>query len=195
MNDVWKWYTNTFRSRVSAKGGEPLEIINMTRWSEKDICGRLLKSEEKDEWYVLKLEAYDEKTDRMLCSEVLNKKRYMAQKKLLDFSIFYANYHQRPTDLKGKLYTKLKTYTEYPRDNEGNLLFEKIIAYTDTADDGSDYLCTIIAGVYNKELYILDIVYTKESMEKTEELVAQALFEIIPLSIGFIKVQTNSQEY
>lgn len=149
----------------------------MTRWSEKDLCGRLLNSEEKDEWYVLKLEAYDEKTDRMLCSDILNKKRYMAQKSLLDSSIFNANYHQRPLDLKGKLYTRFKTYTQYPRDEEGNLLFEKIVAYTDTADEGDDYLCTIIAGLYNNELYVLDVIYTKESMEITEGLVAEALFE------------------
>lgn len=177
LNEIWKWYTNTFRSRVSAKGGEPLEIINMTRWSEKDICGRLLKSKEKDEWYILKLEACDEKTGRMLCSDILNRKRYLDQKNLLDTSIFYANYHQKPRDLQGKLYTKLKTYTHYPRDEEGNLLFEKIVAYTDTADEGDDYLCTIIAGIYNKELYVLDVVYTKEGMEKTEEMVAQALYE------------------
>lgn len=177
LNKVWRWYTNTFRSRVSAKGGEPIEIVNMTRWSEKDICGRLLKSAEKDEWYVLKLEACDEKTGRMLCSDILNRKRYLAQKELLDSSIFYANYHQKPRDLEGKLYTRFRTYTHYPRDEEGNLLFEKIVAYTDTADDGSDYLCTIIAGSYGKELYILDIVYTKASMEETEELVAKALFE------------------
>ena len=39
LDRVWNFLTGTFMSRVSAEGGEPLEILNMTRWAGKDPCG------------------------------------------------------------------------------------------------------------------------------------------------------------
>ena len=55
--------------------------------------------------------------------------------------------------------------------------FDEIKSYTDTADTGQDYLCSLIYGVKNKEAYILDVIYTKEPMEITEPLVARHLYE------------------
>ena len=40
---------------------------------------------------------------------------------------------------------------------------------------GSDYLCSVCYGIYDKEAYILDVVYTKEPMEITEPKVAEML--------------------
>lgn len=174
---IWNWYANTFRSRVSAEGGEPIEILNMTRWAEGDLCGRILESSEADEWYVLKMEAYDEKTDKMLCERMLNKKRYLSQKSILDLSIFMANYHQQPVNILGKLYTSFKTYEDVPRDSSGNPLFTGIYSYCDTADEGDDFLCDFVWGDYNGEAYILDTLFTKESMEVTEEKNAVMLLE------------------
>ncbi len=175
LEKLWNWYTNTFRSRVSAKDGEPFEIVNMTRWADGDICGKLLESSEAREWYVLKFEAYDEKTNKMLCERLLSKKRYHEQKNILDISIFMANYHQQPINQLGKLYSAFKTYEQVPADNNGNPLFTGIYAYTDTADEGSDYLATFIWGDYNKEAYILDVLYTQKPNEVTEPILAQML--------------------
>ena len=48
--------------------------------------------------------------------------------------------------------------------------------YTDTADEGDDYLCSIAYAVDADGLiYILDAVYSREPMEVTENLVAQML--------------------
>src|SRR5699024_1588267 len=38
-------------------------------------------------------------------------------------------------------------------------------------------LCSITAGEYNGELYVLDILYTKEAMEKTEPLTVDMLVQ------------------
>ena len=45
--------------------------------------------------------------------------------------------------------------------------------FTDTADTGTDYLCSINYKVKDKTAYILDIVFTDEPMEETENQVAE----------------------
>lgn len=70
LEEQWSWYTDTFLSRIEEGG---LQIVNMTRWSTKDLCGRLLSSDDGDEWYVFCRQAYDEATGMMLCEELLSK--------------------------------------------------------------------------------------------------------------------------
>lgn len=112
----------------------------------------------------------------MLCDEILSYKSYLSKTRAMGEEIASANYQQEPIDLKGRLYSSIKTYEHLPCDDEGNLLFTAIKNYTDTADEGDDYLCSITYGEYNKEAYILDILYTKDAMEITEPQVAKILF-------------------
>ena len=119
----------------------------------------------------------NKETHEMLCSEVLSYESAMDKKSAMGADIFSANYQQEPIDMVGRLYSKLKTYDKLPVDDKGGLLFTGIHSYGDTADEGADYLCNIIYGIYNKEAYVLDIIYTQEPMEITEELVAKALYE------------------
>ena len=82
-----------------------------------------------------------------------------------------ANYQQEPIDTKGRLYSGFKTYDSLPKS------FDRIASYTDTADTGSDYLCSINYGVYHGEAYVLDVLYTKDAMEITEPATARLLFD------------------
>src|SRR5699024_954543 len=84
---------------------------------------------------------------------------------------------------------RFKTYGDVPKDSNGNMLFTSIKSYCDTADEGSDYLCNIIYGVYNKEAYVLDVYYTKEPMEVTEEEVAKKLYEH---AVNIADVESNN---
>lgn len=86
-----------------------------------------------------------------------------------------ANYQQIPIDLKGCLYSNIKTYEHIPTGADGSPLFTQIKNYTDTADTGEDWLASITYGIYDKEAYILDVVYSKASMEYTEPAVAEML--------------------
>lgn len=175
LEKIWQWYTGTFLSRVSAKNGEPLEIIVMTRWAKCDLCGKILGSTEAAKWYIIRYMAYDNITDEMLCPSLLSKERYKTLKSLMVPEILEANYNQAPIDIKGRLYSSLKTYTEIPHDEKGNVLFTKVANYTDTADEGDDFLCSICYGVYQGEAYVLDVIYTKDPMEITEPAVAEML--------------------
>jgi predicted phage terminase large subunit-like protein len=175
LETIWTWYTGTFMSRAEQ---DSIEIVNMTRWAKGDVCGRILSNEtESKEWFIFLLEAYYEKEDQYLCPALLGEERYKQLKRNVEPSIFEANYHQKPVDVKGRLYQGFKTYDNLPHDEEGNLLIEGIIDYTDTADTGNDFLASIVAGVYKGQAYVLDVLYTKEAMETTEPQTAKLLFD------------------
>lgn len=173
----WDWFTNTMLSRLE-EGGKI--IIIMTRWASGDLAGRALdyyKEQGIKVKHISMKALVDKEKKQMLCPEVLSYRSYINKVKAMGEDIASANYQQEPIDLKGKLYSNLKTYKTIPKDDKANSLFTGIHSYCDTADEGSDYLCNIIYGIYNKEAYVLDVIYTQEPMEVTEDKVAKALFE------------------
>lgn len=166
----WEWFTNTMLSRLE-EGGKL--IIIMTRWHSEDLAGKALSKLPESGYSVkhISMRTYDEETDTMLCEDVLSKESYFRKVKAMGADIASANYQQEPIDIKGRLYSEFKTYTDKPA-------FKRISAYTDTADTGKDYLASYIYGeTMDKEAYILDILFTKEPMEVTEPLLARKLVE------------------
>lgn len=183
----WDWFTNTMLSRLE-EGGKI--IIIMTRWATGDLAGRALGhfKEERKKVRLLTMKALQD-DGTMLCPDILSRKSYDMKVRAMGEDIASANYQQIPIDIKGKLYSSFKTYTELPKDASGNPLFSGIYAYCDSADQGADYLCNIIWGVYNKEAYILDVIYTKEPMEITEPAVAKALFSC---QVNKARIESNN---
>lgn len=171
----WDWFTNTMLSRLE-EGGKI--IIVMTRWATGDLAGRALEhfADEKKKVRLLTMKALQE-DGTMLCEDILSRESYDMRVRAMGEDIASANYQQIPIDIKGKLYSSFKTYERLPADASGNPLFTGIYAYCDTADEGDDYLCNIIFGEYQKEAYVLDVIYTKEPAEVTERQVAKALFD------------------
>ena len=163
------WFTNTMLSRT--ENGFKLIII-MTRWCNDDLAGFVLANYD-DVIHINYKAVQDDGT--MLCADILSREDFDLKTKNMNKDIIAANYQQEPIDVKGRLYTKIKTYTDIPKDDKGNVLFKYILNYTDTADEGSDFLCSICYGMYNDEYYILDILYTKDAMEITEPATAQML--------------------
>lgn len=173
LEKQWDWFTQTMLSRLE-EGGKT--IIIMTRWASGDLAGRALehyKEEGKKVKHIIMKALQDDGT--MLCDEILSLKSYKSKVRAMGPEIASANYQQEPIDLKGRLYTNIKTYNKLPVDSQGNFLFTEIRNYTDTADTGEDYLCSICYGVYNKEAYVMDLIYTKDPMEVTEPAVAKML--------------------
>lgn len=166
----WDWFTNTMLSRLE-EGGKI--ILIMTRWASNDLAGMALehfKGEKKSVRHVL-MKALQE-DGSMLCPAVLSKDSYDMKVRAMGIDIASANYQQEPIDVKGRLYSKFKTYDgELPQ-------FKEIKNYTDTADTGADYLCSINYGVtFSNEAYILNVLYTKDGMEVTEPATAKLLHE------------------
>jgi predicted phage terminase large subunit-like protein len=171
----WDWFTNTMLSRLE-EGGKI--IIIMTRWHSNDLAGKILDwcQKENKRYRHISMKAIQE-DNSMLCSDILSYESAMTKKSVMGADIFSANYQQEPIDLKGRLYTSFKTYDKLPRDENGNPLYSAIRNYTDTADTGEDYLCSIDYVEYNKEAYIINVLYTQEGMEKTETATAKMLYE------------------
>lgn len=173
--EQWRWFTDTMLSRLE-QGGKILII--MTRWATNDLAGRA-----QEHFQGLGLEVvnvkYKAKNDdgTMLCDDILNDETYDIKRQTMSDDIFFANYQQEPIDIKGRLYSSFKTYEDIPRDKSGHSLFESIKSYTDTADEGSDYLCSIVYGVYQHEAYVLDVLYTQKPMETTEPATAKMFIE------------------
>lgn len=175
LEQHWTWFTDTMLSRLE-EGGKI--IIVMTRWHSLDLAGRIIdhyKSKGQPAKTVIYKAVQDDGS--MLCPEILSKESYEEKTQLMGLDIASANYQQQPIDIKGRLYTSFKTYSELPKDANGKLVFSKIQNYTDTADTGDDYLCSINYGVYNGEAYVLDVLYTKEGMEITEPATAKMLYD------------------
>ena len=162
LNKQISWFTDTMLSRT--ENGFKLIII-MTRWAKRDLAGYILEN------YTCRHINYKavQEDGSMLCDEILNKEDYNFKTKSMSKEIVEANYQQEPIDIKGRLYTQFKTYKELPEN------YKYILNYTDTADTGDDYLCSIDYLVVGEDYYIIDIICTKDSMEITEPMVAKML--------------------
>ena len=163
------WFNNTMMSRTET--GFKIIVI-MTRWASNDLAGFILQNF-TDVIHINYKAVQDDGT--MLCEDILSREDFDLKTKNMNKDIILANYQQEPIDIKGRLYSSFKTYTDIPRDETGKPLFSYIMNYTDTADTGADYLCSICYGVYGDSYYILDVLYTKDAMEITEPETAKML--------------------
>ena len=177
------WFTDTMLSRT--ENGFKLIII-MTRWSSEDLAGFIL--ENYNNVIHINYKAVQENGE-MLCPEILSKADYQLKTKNMNKDIVAANYQQEPIDIKGRLYSSIKTYSEIPKDSSGKPLFKYILNYTDTADTGGDYLCSICYGMYDTSYYVLDVLYTKEAMEITEPATAEMLTRN---NVGSALIESNN---
>ncbi len=164
----WRWFTDTMLSRLE-DGGEEFAptakvIVIMTRWANGDLAGRIEKEFTSEKLCVLRYKALD--NGKMLCEDILSRSAYEERIRLTSPEIVSANYDQEPMDIKGRLYSDFGEYDEVPQG--------EVLSYTDTADTGSDYLCSIIFTYSGGYAYVLDVLYTRESMEITEKLVAES---------------------
>lgn len=204
---AWKWYTTVVRTRLH---NDSQEIIVFTRWHEDDLIGRLEKSGEKiirvEKWsdidnvprdaYVqlnfpaLKVGPPTELDPRSpmeaLWEEKHSKESLMAQR-ALDPIEFECLYQGDPGSAEGRLYGEFKTYTE--KSEYGT--FVRRGCYVDTADKGTDYLCSICYDIYlspntifNEKTrrfepilfaLVTDVLYTQDPTEVTEVMVPQQI--------------------
>lgn len=176
LENHWTWFTNTMLSRLEKNGKL---VIIATRWNTKDLSGRAIdhyKAIGMPYTLITKKALQDDGT--MLCDEVLDRQAYDLIVKTMGREIVEANYNQNPIDLVGRLYNLgFQTYKDLPKDDKGNCLIEEVCAYIDTADQGSDYLCCIIYGLFRGQAYVYDVYFTQEGMEITEPEVAKRLVE------------------
>lgn len=170
------WFNNTMLSRTET--GFKILII-MTRWASNDLAGYILENYSNVRH--INYQAV-QKNGLMLCKDILNKEDFEFKTKNTNKDIVYANYQQEPIDIKNRLYSKFKTYEKLPP-------VHYVMNYTDTADEGNDFLCSINYQMYNDEYYILNVIYTQEPMEVTEPAVAEMLTKD---NVGNANIESNN---
>jgi hypothetical protein len=79
--------------------------------------------------------------------------------------------------------SKHKYYEEMP------IQFDCVLSYIDAADEGSDYLCMITAGVSGNKLYILDIVFSDSNTDVTIPLCVSSAKNN---KVSHIRVESNA---
>ncbi len=170
--EVKKSHFNYLKNTLSSRAlPGALWIVCLTRWATDDLAGKLLEKY-PDACYVLELTALTEDSPNGVstCEDLFPTEDLQDKRNTLDTHIWGANYMQKPVDLQGGLYGTFKTY-----DVVDNDLFERCINYTDTADEGADFLCSISGGQIGRYGYVTDVYYTDQPMEVTEPETARRL--------------------
>lgn len=170
-NRVNKRFETTIRTRVNSRR-TPIVII-MQRLHEEDLCGYLMRAE-PDEWVVLSLPALSKDKNgnfvslwpfKMTVEELLKIRK-------LDQYVFDTQYQQDPTPIEGLMYRPFKLYEVIPHTS-----YYKRKNYTDTADDGADYLCSIDYLETEIGNFVLNVLYTDKNMEYTETATSEMVTE------------------
>jgi predicted phage terminase large subunit-like protein len=187
IDNLWNWYTSTHLSRLE-KGCPEIHIA--TRWSKKDPIGRL--TDEYSETYrddvkVICIPALDEHGNSF-CEEIKSTEEYHNLRKITESFIWEAEFMQNPIESKGLLYP-VEELKRFSMDDIKTKECDGKIGFTDVADKGSDYLCSLIGRKFGEYTYITDVVFTQEGVEITEPLVAQM---IIDTECNIMKVESNA---
>lgn len=158
-------FETTIRNRVNSRN-TPIIII-MQRLHEHDLCG-YLQEIEPEEWEVVSMPCItDEGKALWEFKHTLEELQRLQQ---TNSFVFETQYMQNPKPIEGLMYGEFQEYDTIP-------LYARAVKknYTDTADTGSDYFCSICYEEHSDAMYVTDIIYTKKSMEYTEQAMAQML--------------------
>lgn len=165
-------FENTIRNRTNSRS-TPIIII-MQRLHEHDLCG-YLQEIEPDGWTVLSMPAIQKDADGKEYALWPMKHTLEELYKMREINplIFDTQYMQDPTPREGLMYEGFKTYKpeELP---VGNRALQKW-NYTDTADTGTDFLCSICFINTPEYIYVTDVLFTDAPMEVTEPKQANML--------------------
>lgn len=177
------WYDTVAETRLH---NDSQQLIVFTRWHEQDLAGRLLEQQgtydperNPNGWVVVIYQAikegspteYDPRED----GEALWPERHNLDKlnaiRLRNPHVFASLYQQKPKPLEGLMYEHaFKEYEILPATRR-----KKVKNYTDTADTGEDFLCSITYLETEIGNFVLDVLYTAKPMEYTEPKTAEML--------------------
>ncbi len=161
----WSWLNNTMLSRT--EGDDWKVYVFMTRWALGDLAGRIIEAFGE----LVEVITYTavQPDGSMLCPSILSRADYDLKTQEMNPEIVAANYNQEPIDVTGRLYGE---FIEYERLPEGRFRKRN---YTDTADKGSDYLCSVNYIEDGTDVYVTDVYMSDAGMEITEPAVAELL--------------------
>lgn len=165
-------FENTIRNRTNSRN-TPIIII-MQRLHEHDLCG-YLQEVEPDKWTVLSLPViqHDEEGNEYALWPAKHTLEELYHMRQINPLVFDTQYMQDPTPREGLMYSDFKTYVpeQLPSGHNGMQRWN----YTDTADTGADFHCSICFINTPEFVYVTDVLFTDAPMEVTEPKQAEML--------------------
>jgi len=151
FDDAWDWYTGGPRQRLQPGG---TIILVMTRWSEKDLTGQLMRAQMKDpladQWELIEF-PMEMPSGEPCWPEFWSQKDLTAVKASIPLSKWNAQYQQNPTSEESSI-LKREWWNRWDRDHIPQL--EYVIQSYDTAfskRETADYSAITTWGVFYPE--------------------------------------------
>ena len=166
LEKLWGQYTTDLRQR---KIGDCVELHIATRWSVRDVIGRLEQmygENGKSKFIVIPaLNENDESNFDYPIEAGFTTKFYHDQREIMDDASWRALYMNQPIEREGLLYSEseLRRYFELP-DGEP----DAILSVCDTKDKGTDYCVMPIVYQYGQDYYVEDVVCDNSNPEIVE---------------------------
>lgn len=178
-DSVQDWYDTVLKTRLH---NNSQQLLVFTRWHEEDLAGYLLRTE-PEEWEVVIFEAL--KTSRINSPDDPRRKgealwpEQLTRQKLEKIRakneiVFESLYQQNPTPKEGLLLPagELKRFS---LDQINNTKPDGIVSVCDVADEGDDSLCHPVGYLYGQDVYIVDVIFSRDPIEATQPQVAAML--------------------
>jgi predicted phage terminase large subunit-like protein len=150
-DQIYDWYTSGPRQRLQPNGAI---VILMTRWSKRDLVGRILDAQNQkegvDQWEVIELPCILP-SGKQLWPEYWPMEELLALKAELPLNKWLSQYQQNPTSSEGSL-IKAEWWQKWVKEKPPKC--ESIICAMDTAftkNDRSDYTACTTWGVFKRE--------------------------------------------
>jgi predicted phage terminase large subunit-like protein len=172
---VWEWYTEDMYTRLEPDGAI---VITMARRHEDDLVGRILASEDAENWTVVRLPALAEEEDPLgrqpgeaLCPARFDEKAYARMRLVMGEVSFSALQQQRPTPASGLIFQSdlIRYYTtpDHPiKEKDGSYVpvlpqtrWDDIFQSWDMSfkdEMASDYVSGQVWARKNADAYLLD---------------------------------------
>ena len=188
LDKLWETYTTDLRQRKIGDHCKELHIA--TRWSTRDIIGRLENDygdSDRARFIVIPaLDENDESNFDYTYGVGFNTKFYHEQREIMEDASWRALYMNQPIEREGLLYAEneLRRYFELP---EGEP--DAILSVCDTKDRGTDYCAMPIVYQYGNDYYVEKIICDNSNPEVVE---TRLVMELIAHKVQLSRFESNS---
>lgn len=181
---VWDGYRGDFYTRLEPNAKV---ILIMTRWHEDDVAGRILASEDKDNWHVINLPALAKENDPLgrkegeaLCPERYTRDDLLRIKGAIGHELFEALYQGNPTLVEGNV-LKVNRMLKYNFEDIPEGMY--VVQAWDTAyksGQENDYVAGQTWGYKDGDYYLLDRWHGKQEYSVFKQTVISKAVEYKP---------------
>ena len=179
---VLQWKEATHDSRLERNCAK---IDIGTRWSVNDVIGKNIEAKFYDKSIVVS--ALTEQGESF-CEDVMSTAQYNAIRERIHPDIWSAEYQQTPVDLKGRLFSDIKTITS----EDFGFIQQKIdgaFAYIDVSDQGKDFTAMAICAIIGNKVYIVDYLFSRDNTDIT---IPQCAEKLSKWKVSYCRVESNS---